>query len=79
MKPITLGLLALFAVAASSGVAFAECAGHVVKTTPPTTVATTRWFESRAAPMASRKRTRRMVPSPPRWAPAPPEPRKKRS
>jgi hypothetical protein len=41
MKPITLGLLALFALAASSGVAFAECAGHVVKTTTPTTVATT--------------------------------------
>jgi len=42
MKPITLGLLALFALAvSSSGVAFAECAGHVVKTTDPTTVATT--------------------------------------
>jgi hypothetical protein len=40
MKSITLGLLALFAVAASSG-AFADCPGHVVKTTTPTTVATT--------------------------------------
>lgn len=41
MKPITLGLVALFALAASSGAAFAECAGHVVKTTDPATVATT--------------------------------------
>ena len=41
MKPITLGLLVLFALAASSGVAFAECAGHVVKSPDPTTVATT--------------------------------------
>ena len=41
MKPITLGLLALFALAAGSGVALAECAGHVVKTTDPTTVPTT--------------------------------------
>ena len=41
MKPITLGLLALFALAAGSSVALAECAGHVVKTTDPTTVATT--------------------------------------
>lgn len=41
MKPITLGLLALFALAAGSGAALAECAGHVVKTTTPTTVATT--------------------------------------
>jgi hypothetical protein len=41
MKSITLGLLALFALAATSGVAFAECAGHVVKTTDPTTVAST--------------------------------------
>ena len=41
MKSITLGLLALFALAVSSGVAFAECTGHVVKTTDPTTVATT--------------------------------------
>jgi hypothetical protein len=39
MKAIALGLLALFAVAMSSGVAFADCAGHVVKTTTPTTVA----------------------------------------
>jgi hypothetical protein len=41
MKSITLGLLALFAVATSSSVAFADCPGHVVKTTTPTTVATT--------------------------------------
>ena len=41
MRAIALGLLALFAVAVSSGVAFAECAGHVVKTTDPTTVAST--------------------------------------
>ena len=41
MRAIALGLLALFAVAVSSGVAFADCAGHVVKTTDPTTVATT--------------------------------------
>ncbi|MGH6899837.1 MAG: hypothetical protein ACREJ5_25345 [Geminicoccaceae bacterium] len=41
MKSIALGLLALFAVAVSSGVAFADCAGHVVKTTTPTTVAST--------------------------------------
>jgi hypothetical protein len=38
MKLITFGLLALFAVAASSG-AFADCPGHVVKSA--TTVATT--------------------------------------
>jgi hypothetical protein len=41
MRAIALGLLALFAVAVSSGVAFADCAGHVVKTTDPTTVAST--------------------------------------
>ena len=41
MKPITLGLLALFALAASSGVAFAECTGHVVKAPDRATVATT--------------------------------------
>ena len=42
MKPITLGLLALFALAvSSSGIAFADCAGHVVKSPDPTTVATT--------------------------------------
>lgn len=42
MKPITLGLLALFALAVgSSGVAFAECTGHVVKAPDQTTVATT--------------------------------------
>ena len=41
MKSITLGLLALFALAASGGAAFADCAGHVVQTTDPTTVATT--------------------------------------
>ena len=38
MKTITLGLLALFAVAVSSG-AFADCPGPVVKSA--TTVATT--------------------------------------
>jgi hypothetical protein len=41
MKPITLGLAALFALAISSGAALADCAGHVVKTPDPTTVATT--------------------------------------
>ena len=41
MKSIALGLLALFAVAVSSGVALADCAGHVVKATDPTTVAST--------------------------------------
>jgi hypothetical protein len=41
MRSIALGLLALFAVAVSSGAAFADCAGHVVKTTTPTTVAST--------------------------------------
>jgi hypothetical protein len=41
MKAIALGLLALFAIAVSSGAAFADCAGHVVKTTTPTTVAST--------------------------------------
>jgi hypothetical protein len=41
MKPITLGLLALFALAVSSGGALADCAGHVVKAPEPTTVATT--------------------------------------
>jgi hypothetical protein len=41
MRAIALGLLALFAVAVSSGVAFADCAGHVVKTTDQTTVAST--------------------------------------
>jgi hypothetical protein len=41
MKPITLGLLALFALAVSSGVALADCAGHVVKSPDQTTVATT--------------------------------------
>jgi hypothetical protein len=41
MRAIALGLLALFAVAVSSSVAFADCAGHVVKTTDPTTVAST--------------------------------------
>jgi hypothetical protein len=41
MKPITLGLLALFALAVSSGGALADCAGHVVKAPDPTTVATT--------------------------------------
>jgi hypothetical protein len=40
MKPITLGLVALFALV-SSGAAFADCPGHVVKTADPTTVATT--------------------------------------
>jgi hypothetical protein len=40
MKSIALGLLALFAVAVSSGVALADCPGHVVKT-DQTTVATT--------------------------------------
>ena len=42
MKPITLGLLALFALAASSGMAFADCTGHVVKAPDQTTVATTK-------------------------------------
>ena len=41
MKPITLGLLALFALAVSSGMAMAECTGHVVKAPDQTTVATT--------------------------------------
>ena len=41
MKPITLGLLALFALAASGGVALADCPGHVVKSPDQTTVATT--------------------------------------
>ena len=41
MKPITLGLLALFTLAVSSGVALADCAGHVVKSPDQTTVATT--------------------------------------
>jgi hypothetical protein len=41
MKAIALGLLALFAVAVSSGVALADCPGHVVKAPDPTTVATT--------------------------------------
>jgi hypothetical protein len=41
MKPITLGLLALFALAASGGVALADCAGHVVKSPDQTTIATT--------------------------------------
>ena len=41
MKPITLGLLALFALAVSSGVALADCAGHLVKSPDHTTVATT--------------------------------------
>jgi hypothetical protein len=41
MKSITLGLLALFALAASGGVALAECAGHVVKSPDQQTVATT--------------------------------------
>jgi hypothetical protein len=41
MKPITLGLLALFALAVSSGMALADCAGHVVKAPDQTTVATT--------------------------------------
>jgi hypothetical protein len=41
MKSITLGLLALFAVAVSSGMALAECPGHVVKSPHQTTVATT--------------------------------------
>jgi hypothetical protein len=41
MKSIALGLLALFAVAVSSGVALADCAGHVVKAPDPTTVAST--------------------------------------
>jgi hypothetical protein len=41
MKSIALGLLALFAVAVSSGVALAECPGHVVKSPDQTTVATT--------------------------------------
>jgi hypothetical protein len=40
MKSITLGLLALFGVAVSSGVALADCPGHVVKN-PDQTVATT--------------------------------------
>jgi hypothetical protein len=40
MKSIALGLLALFAVAISSGVVFADCApGHATKTS--TTVAST--------------------------------------
>jgi hypothetical protein len=41
MKPITLGLLALFALAVSSGLAFADCAGHIVKSPDQNTVATT--------------------------------------
>ena len=41
MKPITLGLVALFALSVSGSGAFADCAGHVVKSTSPTTVATT--------------------------------------
>jgi hypothetical protein len=41
MKSIALGLLALFAVAISSGVALADCAGHVVQTPDPATVAST--------------------------------------
>jgi hypothetical protein len=41
MRSIALGLSALFAFAIGSGVALADCAGHVVKTTDPTTVATT--------------------------------------
>jgi hypothetical protein len=41
MKPIALGLLALFGLAVSSGVALADCAGHVVKSPDQTTVATT--------------------------------------
>jgi hypothetical protein len=41
MKSITLGLLALFAVAVGSGVALADCPGHVVKSPDQTTVATT--------------------------------------
>ena len=41
MKSITLGLLALSALAVSGGAAFAECAGHVVKSPDQTTVATT--------------------------------------
>ena len=40
MKSITLGLLALFAVAVSSGVALADCPG-MVKSPDQTTVATT--------------------------------------
>ena len=43
MKPITLGLLALFALAvSSSGIALADCAGHVVKAPDQTTIATTK-------------------------------------
>jgi hypothetical protein len=43
MKSIALGLLALFAVAISSGVAFAGsgCSSELVKTTVPTTIAST--------------------------------------
>jgi hypothetical protein len=41
MKAIALGLLALFGVAVSGSVALADCAGHVVKTADPTTVAST--------------------------------------
>ena len=41
MTAIALGLSALFAVAVSSGVALADCAGHVVKAPEPTTVAST--------------------------------------
>ena len=40
MKPITLGLLALFALAARR-VGVADCAGHVVKSPDQTTIATT--------------------------------------
>ena len=42
MKSITLGLLALIALAVSSSGAFAECTGHVVKAPDQTTVATTK-------------------------------------
>ena len=41
MRSIALGLLAIFAVAVSGSMAFADCPGHVVKTTAPTTVAST--------------------------------------
>ena len=60
MKSIALGLLALFAVAISSGVAFADCAGHVVKTTDPTTVASTqRQHADRRADLARRRLSRK--------------------
>jgi hypothetical protein len=40
MTSIAHGLLALFALAVCSGVAFAHCAGHVVRTDSTTVAAT---------------------------------------